>query len=552
MARDPDRRVPFHEWPAPVPKPRRADDVPRVRVERVGGEWQVLDALGRVVVLHGLNVGQGSKNPPWRSIGMGDEDAFRLMRSWGVNAIRLVLPWEALEPEPRRFDMETLAYVRWFLDQARSNDMLVVLDNHHNEVSRCFGGTGAPRWAHRPGVIPDEAAARDCRYVGYPGLDSLPHQLRWWADFWDGAWTPDDLALQDHVVWAWQKLAEVVRGHPALLGYGPFNEPHCYTGLAGRLLYPGETRCEEALSAFYRRFAFAIRAVDPDSLLFVEPPLAMIAPDWDGADTGIELPPVPGVVLSVHWYDGAVLDAGCDSTWDRDRCDLAEFLASTGRLAADRFGTARVLTEHGVHGCKRGAAEDLAHQMVDVEDAGASSFVWNLFVVGDTWGMTAPRTGGEDMSLVVPEIYASDPSQAGRPRCHAGAFVRPVPRRIAGEPIAWGFDRSFDAWDGAPDRHHDGRAVAGTDTFTLSFRQTAVVGDTHVFVPRALVFGEDPATEAPEFTVDVSDGTWRWAPDDPNVLVWTANPAVPEHTLTIKTWGGRRAPGNGIGDCVPP
>lgn len=547
----PDNVVPNVEYPDPTPLPSYKT-TPRYRTALVGDTWEILDRQGRVMKLRGVNVGQGGKVPPWQPIEKGDTDAFRQLHDWGFNAIRLIVTWEALEPTPGGFNLEHLAYIRWFLDTAQQHGIVVILDNHHNEVSRCFGGDMAPPWAHRPGVVPQEALDKDCRYMGWPGLAELPRQLRWWADFFDGLWTPDRMSLQDHMIWSWQRLAEVVRGHPALLGYGPLNEAHCYAGWFAGVFHPMAQDCEAALSDYYRRFAKAIKDVDADALIFFEPPLKMLAPDWDGKDSAVVRPPVDGAVFSVHYYNGAELEATCDWTWRRDDCRLAEFLEATGELAADRFEAPRVLTEYGVHPCKAGALQDLQHQAVDIEDQSASAFVWNYWKHGETWGMTAWREGGEDMSLVVPEIYASGPAEVGTPRCVASALVRPYPMRVAGSDVRWSFDRSFQDWDGrAADTHHDGRPVTNTDVFTLTFRQGEGSLDTYVWVPRRLVYGDDPSTEAPEFTIDVSDGQWRWATGEPDLVVWSTNPKVAEHRMTITPWGGRRAPGDGVGTCVP-
>jgi hypothetical protein len=124
---------------------------------------------------------------------------------------------------------------------------------------------------------------------------------------------------------------------------------------------------------------------------------------------------------------------------------------------------------------------------------------------------------------------------------------------VAGTDVRWSFDRSFgDGEGGSPDRHHSGEAVGNTDAFTLTFRQGTSTADTLVFIPRFSVYGDDESTEAPEFTIDLSDGEWRWAPGEPELLVWTTRPEVPEHRLALRPWGGRRAPGSGVGpDCVP-
>jgi len=546
----PDNAVDFVAYPDPRPPPG-VPAPPRFAPRKVGDRFEIVDHMGRVAYFRGVNIGQGGETPPFRPIEMGDETAFLQLQAWGFNAIRLVVPWEALEPAPRTFNMEHLAYVRWFLDQALVHGMVVLLDNHQAEASRCLGGDGAPRWAHRPGTIRQAALDKDCRYLGSPALADLPLRMRWWADFYDGSWSPDDLSLQDHAIWAWQKLAEVVGGHPALLGYDPLDAPPCSRGTLGRTFDPVEGRCEAALSAFYDRFATAIRAVDSDALLFFEPPAGRFEAGWDGKATDVTRPKLDGAVFSVQYLDGDDSEATCDSTFRRDDCRLAEFLDATGRLAETRFAAPRVLTSFGVLPCKEGAVENLAHAMVDIEDASASSFVWNYFKNGEPRGMTGFREGGEDRSLVVPAVFAESPAQVGAPRCIARAMIRPYPMRVSGANTRWSFDRSFEDPGGpASDRHHDGSPVTGTDVFTLTFDQTDKATDTFVWVPRYSVYGDDPSTEAPEFTVDVSDGRWQWSPNDPNLLVWTPNAAVDHHVLKIAPWGGRRAPGRGIDGCV--
>jgi hypothetical protein len=400
--------------------------------------------------------------------------------------------------------------------------MVVIVDNHQDHVSRCLGGVGAPPWAHRPGVVADGPTDGDCRHDGPAGLADLPGELRWWADFLDASWTPDDVALQDHVIWSFMQLAATLRGHPALLGYGPLDAPRCYAGALGAWLYPGERDCEEALSGFYRQFGRGIRAMDLDALVFLSPPVPWPGSAPDGAAAGVVRPDVDGVAWSVSACDGDASDRGCDAARERERCGLADLLAESSTMADARFDSVRVLSGFGVSGRETGAADALAHMMLDVEDAMASAFVTDFALEG------------------------------GKPPCHAGAFVRPYPQRIAGVPVSWGWDHSYGSQGGGPDRHHDGRPVGNTDVFTLVFRQGESKGETLVWVPRKLVFAEDPRTEAPEFVIDVSDGEWRWSSWDANVLVWTTRPDRPEHRLELKPWGGGRAQGNGVGDCVGP
>jgi len=515
----PDQAVPHVQYP-PAPPPPRWSQPPRYRIARAGDSWQVLDELDRVVILRGVQAGDEGLRPPLRPVPYGDIGPFEQWKAMGFNAIRLPVPWEALEPEPRRFDRDHLDYLRWFLDQAWRFRMAVLLTPFQYRTSRCLGGLGAPAWAHRPGLVPDEVLAGDCRDAAPGGWRQAIRQWRWWTDFYEGLWTPDDLSLQDHLIDSWQKLAEVLYNHPAVLGYEVLDGAPCPAG-AMRSLWPMRQDCSEALAAFQRRFAQAIRNVDRDALVLLGLPEA--APPGGTLATDIlRRPDLDGIALAAAPPDRPRAGSGDSSSWRRAECRLDEVLRTTADLAADGLQGPRLLVGFGVSPQRPGALEGLFHQALDIEAASASAFVG------------------------IP-LLAGPPGAPGRPRCLASALVRPFPMRVAGTDVRWSFDRSFDG-----DRLHSGEAVANTDAFLLTFRQGSSTADTLVFIPRFSVYRDDPATEAPEFTIDVSDGEWRWAPGEPDLLVWTTRPEVPEHRLVLRPWGGRRAPGNGLGpDCEP-
>lgn len=520
---EPDHRADFFKI-EPVPDtPSRGG--PAFTVARIGDRFEIIDGSGRVVVFRGVNVGQGAESPPFQAIAHGDEEAFIQLKSWGVNALRLILPWEALETGPRRLNLKHIEYVRWFLDMAYRHRMPVIVANHQDGISRCFSGSGAPLWAHRKDTIPEAVLADDCENGMEPGLTELPRRLRWWADFWDGAWTPDDLALQDHVIWAFHKLAEVLQRHPALLGYGLFSSPICWDGTPGSLVYPGERNCEEALHQFYRRLAGTVHRVDRDALFFFEPAHRPDQGAFDGRETGLQAAPRLGSVFSIRHHSKGDKDGDGDG--------LTGLLENALRLATHELQVPLVLSDLRPFHQEGGGGADLMRLMAAIEDARVSTFLWDYSRIGGTQG---PHP-----SLVTNRSPTDVDGETGRPRCFAGAFVRPYPQRIAGIPMAFGFDRS---------PLTDGGMAHNTDTFTLTFRQGDVEDETLVWVPRTLVYAEDLSIEAPEFTVDVSDGSWKWSDRDPNILVWRTNPEVPEHTLVIKPWGGRSAPGNGVGDCL--
>ena len=71
-----------------------------------------------------------------------------------------------------------------------------------------------------------------------------------WAEFWA------QRQFQDRVVHLWENLAEHCRGNPWVAGYNPVNEPGDVHGVA--------------IGPFYRRLEAAVRAVDPDHILFLD------------------------------------------------------------------------------------------------------------------------------------------------------------------------------------------------------------------------------------------------------------------------------------------
>jgi len=71
-----------------------------------------------------------------------------------------------------------------------------------------------------------------------------------WARFWE------QRQFQDRVVHLWERLADHYRGNPWVAGFNPVNEPADAHG--------------DTIGPFYRRLEAAIRAVDPDHILFLD------------------------------------------------------------------------------------------------------------------------------------------------------------------------------------------------------------------------------------------------------------------------------------------
>jgi hypothetical protein len=78
------------------------------------------------------------------------------------------------------------------------------------------------------------------------------------SDFWA------DPSLQDHLVMVWKNVASHYANEPAVAGYDLLNEPWMYTSIIPEL---NATH----IDSFYVKVAEAVRAVDPNHIIFLEP-----------------------------------------------------------------------------------------------------------------------------------------------------------------------------------------------------------------------------------------------------------------------------------------
>jgi len=77
-------------------------------------------------------------------------------------------------------------------------------------------------------------------------------------------WLLKDAGMQDYVNQAWQRIAEHYKDEPAILGYDLLNEP---------LLWSGYLDMENLIEPEYQRITEAIRKVDKNHMLILQPPL---------------------------------------------------------------------------------------------------------------------------------------------------------------------------------------------------------------------------------------------------------------------------------------
>ncbi|KAI5781410.1 glycoside hydrolase superfamily [Geopyxis carbonaria] len=92
--------------------------------------------------------------------------------------------------------------------------------------------------------------------------------------------------FQDRGIWLWQQLAEHYKGNPWIAGYNPLNEP----------CDPTHSR----LQAWYHQLYAAVRAIDPDHILFLDG--NTFASDFSHFDVETTCKVWTNTVYSVHDY----------------------------------------------------------------------------------------------------------------------------------------------------------------------------------------------------------------------------------------------------------
>lgn len=108
----------------------------------------IRDADDRIVIYHGVNVSNFSKQAPDQISWHQPEDLLRLS-DWGFNLVRYLVFWEAVEPEPGKYNdaymQETIKRIKFL----RNHDIDVVLDFHQDLYAQKFTGNGFPSWTIR-------------------------------------------------------------------------------------------------------------------------------------------------------------------------------------------------------------------------------------------------------------------------------------------------------------------------------------------------------------------------------------------------------------------
>ncbi len=238
---------------------------PRAGAGATGGSRipALTDEHGRALTLRGWNV-EDKANRGDAALSAVTEKHFRDMRAKGFGFARLLVFWDDLEPRPSQYSQAYLRKVERILDWAEKYDVKVLLDAHQDVFGPAFGHRGIPAWATRT-----------------DGLPFTPRPDDWFSEYFEPAVQRafthlyEDEDLRRAQARMWRVLAGRFDDHPAVLGYDLINEPMGEVREGEDLVTAARRIERDQLTPLYNRLADAVRAVDRDAWIFVEP-----TPSW--------------------------------------------------------------------------------------------------------------------------------------------------------------------------------------------------------------------------------------------------------------------------------
>lgn len=236
-----------------------------------------VDEFNRTIILRGVNLGGSSKVPvrpdgaTWNKTGFYDhrqvsfvgrpfplaeaDEHFRRLRAWGINFLRFLVTWEAIEHAgPGLYDDEYLDYLYTVVKKAGEYGFDLFIDPHQDVWSRFTGGDGAPGWTleaagfdltrlHATGAafLHQEHGDPFPRMIWPTNYNKLAAGTMFTLFFAGNDFAPqlmiDDIPIQEylqsHYIHAIKQVASRLRDLPNVIGYDTLNEPS--NGLIGEV-----------------------------------------------------------------------------------------------------------------------------------------------------------------------------------------------------------------------------------------------------------------------------------------------------------------------------
>ncbi len=369
---------------------------------------------GQVVLLHGVN--EVYKLAPYEPSASGfDEADAEFLAANGFNVVRLGVIWAGVEPTPGEYNAAYIASIQQTVNMLAAHGIYTIIDMHQDLYSASLGGEGAPEWATKTGGLPNVNA-------GFPASYYLsPAQTAAWDNFWNNSKASNGLGLQDNYAATWQYIAAAFAGNNAVIGFDIMNEPFPGTSWLPTLLGSPFFAYQE-LTPMYRQVASAIRSVDPNAALLVEP--ANPAVSEVGAILGLPLQlgtiDNPNVILAFHDYcAGSATASFCG--W------LASQQANTAQAYAKAHQIPVIMNEFGASNAK----SDLYAEMNAANANLMSWAVWAYTGYGDI--TTSGNTDGESL-VYNPQL---PPTGSNVNTSALQVLTTPFPQAISGTPIAF-------------------------------------------------------------------------------------------------------------------
>jgi endoglycosylceramidase len=368
------------------------------------GSW-LTDSDGRVVILHGVN--EVYKVPPYTPAGGGfnDADAAFLAQN-GVNAVRVGILWEGVEPQPGVIDSDYLNSIKQTVQTLADHGIVSLLDMHQDLYSDHISGEGdgAPAWAVDTGGLPSINA-------GFPFTYPLsPAENHAWDAFWSNGTVQDGVRLENSYAQMWEAVANYFNSNPNVIGYEIMNEPwpgsQWLSTVLGSPAFGAQT-----LTPFYNQVDAAIRAVDPTTPVFFEPStLTGNLP----VPTHLGTVDDPNSVYAFHDYCTTTAlfgdtDLGC-SLWEK-------LIQGDAAAYAKSHDIPAMITEFG-NTTNTGSITDTLNA-ADKHGFGWLYWDYSPLVVHD---LDQPPTGDNVDTAVVTTL------------------AQPYPQAVSGIPDSWSFD----------------------------------------------------------------------------------------------------------------
>jgi len=387
------------------------------------------DALGRVVILRGVDAGGRSKFAPFVPFDFPDGGFDAALASyldraqgWGLDALRVPFTWAAVEPVQGMDDEAFLQRYDALLDAAWKRGMYTIVDFHQDVYAEVFCGDGFPAW-----TVPDPKPAphHDCPSwsSGYFSDDGV-------RSAFDAFWA-DASPVMDAYGQLWDRMATRYRDRPGVIGFELLNEPGW--GNANIDTFEATT-----LTTFFSTMGARLRMTAPATLVFFD----ATGPDAGTVQTSLGLPSGDGLVFAPHYYQLAAF-AGAGQP-DKVALDLQRW-ANKGKA----WDVPVLVGEFGTTNVPEGTPEYMTAHFDALDKLGMSGTQWEYSVAVEDWN-------SEDLGLVRAD---------GTETPMAASIVRAYPRAVAGDDVTFAFD-------------------AATRGFTLSY--TAAEGVTEVAAPARL------------------------------------------------------------------